>query len=65
MPELLVDFKEYYHGVRSPDELRSVVREIMSGYSLQSADVYKEFVRQYWYLDKELPRWEEILAPKI
>ena len=57
----LADFDGYYHMVSSTDELEETVNRILSGYRLQTIDVYRSFVNKYWLLDPELGRWTNLL----
>lgn len=57
----LIDFNGLYHKVVSPEELKDKVKQISEGYVLHSAKDYRQFVSGYWYVDRELPRWKELL----
>lgn len=58
----LIDYPDFYHKVKTAQDLSNVVLRIFSGYSLHSADEYSIFVKNYWYLDSALPCWKEILT---
>jgi surface carbohydrate biosynthesis protein (TIGR04326 family) len=57
----LADFKGYYHKVTYPEELKETMCKIVNGYTLHSISEYKEFVRNYWCIDRTLPRWTKLL----
>ena len=57
----LADFKEFYHKVTSPEELKDTMCKIANGFTLHSIDEYREFVKKCWCIDRTLPRWTNLL----
>ncbi|HAH21862.1 MAG TPA: hypothetical protein DCL49_13300 [Candidatus Omnitrophica bacterium] len=57
----LIDYSDFYHKVKTAKDLTEAVFRIINGYSLHTTDEYRAFVKNYWYLDNMLPRWEKIL----
>lgn len=57
----LVGFEKYYHKVTNKEEFANVVGKILSGYSLCDIQEYRSFVRKYWDIDKDIPRWLKLL----
>ncbi len=58
----LAGFDDYYRRVHTPGELR----EVVAGYRRHGPSVAlsekRAFVRSYWCLDPDLPRWRQLLG---
>jgi len=57
----LVGFEKYYHKVDSPEGIKEIVQKIFNGFSLCSIREYRSFVRRYWDIDADIPRWSKLL----
>lgn len=57
----LVEFEGYCRSVTSAQDLVRTVDEIRAGAHLKSHVEYCDFVRRYWCLDRQLPRWRELM----
>jgi len=53
---------KFYHLVSSANDLKNVVKMFKKGKSPDEIDRSHEFFREYWCLDTDLPRWEQLLA---
>ena len=54
--------EEFYHLVSNANDLKNVVEMVQQGKSRGEVHKAQEFFRQYWCLDTDLPRWEQLLA---
>ena len=54
--------EEFYHLVSNADDLQRVVKMLQKGKSQDEIDRAREFIREYWCLDTDLPRWERLLS---
>jgi surface carbohydrate biosynthesis protein (TIGR04326 family) len=61
----LVGFEKYYHKVTNKEEIRNIVEKILDGYSLCDIQEYRSFVKKYWDIDKNIPRWSKLLNINI
>ncbi len=53
--------EEFYHLISTPEDLKRVVEKARGGKSARQIKKARQFVRRYWCLDKDLPRWQEML----
>lgn len=58
----LKGFEKYYLKVANPPELRAAVQGALRNREGRDRDDIKNFISNYWCLDKSMRRWEEILA---
>lgn len=57
----LIGFEKYYHRTNNKEEFVNVVKKILSGYSLCDIQEYRNFIKKYWDIDKDIPRWLKLL----
>ncbi len=57
----LAEYPDYCHRVSDPRQLREVWKSLADAGEDGAADSRREFVRDYWHLDPDLPRWSALL----
>lgn len=57
----LVEFPQTCHRVGNPTQLRETWSRIVGAADAGSGAALRRFVREYWHLDAELPRWSALL----
>jgi surface carbohydrate biosynthesis protein (TIGR04326 family) len=58
----LKGFEKYYSKVTNPAELSDVIKKCMNCGETEYAGEAKKFVSEYWCLDPELKKWEELFS---
>ena len=59
----LIDHDGLFYKISSPKELKEIVNTIINKEDdLDRVKLYKEFVRNYWNINPELPMWEKLLS---
>ncbi len=58
----LVDYPDLYRLVASAEELQREVEAVLVQGSRGDLDKARDFVRDYWLLDPDLPRWRRLLC---
>ncbi len=61
---LLTGHEGYYRSFSTPEELREKLGAYLEYGPSKSLGEKRDFVRSYWNLDPELPRWRELLNMK-
>lgn len=57
----LAGYEDYCHSVSTPDELKEKLAAYLKNGPRKGLDGKREFVRSYWNLAAELPRWRALL----
>ena len=58
----VADFDGYCHLVTSAGDLVKAMEQIIQGGTIKTIDEKRDFVKRYWCVDKELPRWKALLT---
>lgn len=61
----LVGFEEYYHKVTSSEDLQKTIEEIRQGLRLNDIEKSRRLIKYFWDLEDTLPKWQELLSPKV
>ncbi len=61
----LMDFHDYCYRITSSEELLATWEKIRKGDLLKTTEQKHAFIKRYWWLDPELPKWHELFKNRF